>query len=164
MKASKIGEGKLSRRDVLTVAWGAAGALVLGEAAFIGLKFLAPLEVEGEFGGVFPLGPVEQYPEGSVTPVEAGRFFLVRLKDGGLLALYRRCTHLGCAVPYDPASGQFVCPCHGSAFTQDGQVLNAPAPRPLDLFELHIEDGEIFVDTGSSIERSTTSPEHVVYA
>lgn len=76
-----------------------------------------------------------------------------------------RCTHLGCAVPYDPATGQFVCPCHGSAFTTEGDVLNPPASRPLDLFQVSINDaGEIIVDTSTPIERDHTSPDTIVYA
>jgi cytochrome b6-f complex iron-sulfur subunit len=156
---------KLSRRDFMNVAWGAAGALALTEFGIVGLQFLSPLSTEGEFGGDFNLGAVDQFPSGSVTPVEAGRFYLVRLDDGGFLAIYRRCTHLGCAVPFDQASGQFVCPCHGSGFTMDGEVLNPPAPRPLDLFALTInEAGEIIVDTSSPIERDQPQKDHITYA
>lgn len=155
----------LTRKNFLTLVWGAAGAVVLSESILVGLRFLSPQTAQGEFGGLFNLGHYDQYPKGSVTPVEAGRFYLVRVQDGGFLALYRRCTHLGCAVPYDQGSAQFVCPCHGSAFTMDGDVLNAPAPRPLDLFPLSInEAGEIVVDTGSPIERGRTGPEDILYA
>ena len=154
----------ISRRDFLHLLWGAAGAVALTEMSLVGLRFLAPRPVVGEFGGMFNVGVVDDFPLGSVTPVEAGRFYVVRLPDGGLLAVYRRCTHLGCAVPYDPSVGQFVCPCHGSAFTMDGAVLNAPAPRPLDLFALTLNEvGEILVDTQTSIQRDQISPEHVVY-
>lgn len=155
----------ITRRDFLTVAWTGLGALALAEFGFVGLRFLTPRKTEGEFGGTFNLGPAADFPIGSVTPVEAGRFYIVRLPDGGYLAVYRRCTHLGCAVPFEPESGQFVCPCHGSAFTMDGDVLNAPAPRPLDLFALSINDiGEIIVDTGETIIRDDISPDHTVYA
>ncbi len=155
----------LSRRDFMTLFWGTAGVLAFSELSLVGLRFLSPRPTEGEFGGVFNLGPADGYPLGSVTPVEAGRFYLVRLDDSGFMAIYRRCTHLGCAVPYDPGEGKFVCPCHGSAFTQDGEVLNQPAPRPLDLFTLSINaEGEILIDTGLPIERDRSSPEHIVYA
>ena len=160
-----MADNNISRRDFLNIVWGAAGAIAVTELGLTGLRFLSPRTTEGEFGGLFNLGGPDQYPPGSVTPVEAGRFYLVRLEDGGLLAIYRRCTHLGCAVPYDQATGQFVCPCHGSAFTADGDVLNAPAPRPLDLFTLSINDeGEILVDTGKAIERDHPDPAAVVYA
>jgi len=158
-------EKQVSRRDFLNIFWGTAGALAVTELSLVGLRFLSPRIIEGEFGGSFNLGTPDQYPPGSVTPVEAGRFYLVCLEDGGLLAIYRRCTHLGCAVPFDQGAGQFICPCHGSAFTADGEVLNPPAPRPLDLFALTInETGEIVVDTGTAIERDQASPDHIVYA
>jgi len=158
-------EKKITRRDFINLGWGAAGVLAAAELSFVGLRFLAPRSTDGEFGGEFNIGLAADYPLGSVTPVEAGRFYLARLEDGGFLAIYRRCTHLGCAVPFDQARGEFVCPCHGSVFTNEGDVLNQPAPRPLDLFALSItEAGEIVVDTGSPIERDHVSPDHIVYA
>jgi cytochrome b6-f complex iron-sulfur subunit len=156
---------KLSRKDFMNIVWGVAGLVAATELSLVGLRFLSPRSVKGEFGGMFNLGASDQFPLGSVTPVEAGRFYLVRLPEGGFLAVYRRCTHLGCAVPFDQASGQFICPCHGSEFTMDGDVLNQPAPRPLDLFELSINDiGEIIVDTSSPIERDHPNPENIIFA
>ncbi len=155
---------RVSRRDFLKLAWGAAGTLALLEAGGVALTFLSPRVAEGEFGSVFTAGAVEDFPPGSVTAFNNGRFYLVRMEDGGFLALYRKCTHLGCAVPWDQAVGQFVCPCHGSVFETDGQVLNPPAPRPLDRFPVLIEDGQVKVDTGTVIERDHASPDDLVYA
>jgi len=155
-------EQKISRKDIINIGWVATGVLAITELSLAGFRFLSPRKADGEFGGLFNLGPYEQYPAGSVTPVEAGRFYLVRLPEGGFLALYRRCTHLGCAVPYDPSVGKFICPCHGSEFTMEGDVLNEPAPRPLDLFPLFINKfGEIEVDTSSPMERDQTRPDHI---
>jgi cytochrome b6-f complex iron-sulfur subunit len=152
-----------SRRDFLNIAWVATGALAVAGAGAMTLSFLAPRVVEGKFGGVFTVGPVADFPPGSVTPVNEGRFYLVRLADGGFLALYRKCTHLGCAVPWEPAQGKFVCPCHASAFEVDGEVLNAPAPRSLDRFPVTITDGIVTVDTGEVIVRDHARAEDVVY-
>lgn len=154
----------IKRRDFLKLAWGAAGLAVLGEAGWVGLKFFSPQVAAGEFGGVFTVGAVEDFPAGSVTPFNEGRFYLVRLPDGGFLALYRKCTHLGCAVPWNPAEGKFICPCHASEFEMDGQVLTPPAPRPLDRFAVRIEDGMVLVDTGEAISRDHTSPDDAIYA
>lgn len=162
--ASKANENNVSRRDFLKLAWGLAGVVVLGEGALVAYKFFAPKVTEGQFGGVFTAGSVDEFPPGSVTPFNEGRFYLVRTEDGAFLALYRKCTHLGCAVPWDPARGQFVCPCHASAFEPDGDVINPPAPRPLDRFPVTIADGVITVDTGSAIQRDHTSPNDLVYA
>lgn len=154
----------LERRDFLKYVWGAAGLAVLAEAGWVGLRFFSPKIVEGEFGGVFKLGAIDNFPVGSVTPFNEGRFYLVRLADGGFLALYRKCTHLGCAVPWEPAANKFICPCHASEFEMDGQVLNPPAPRPLDRFVLTIENGQVSVDTSKTITRDHTSDGDIVYA
>jgi cytochrome b6-f complex iron-sulfur subunit len=154
----------VSRRDFLKISWGAAGVAVALESGMIGFQFFAPRAVEGEFGGIFAVGNVEEFPAGSVTPVPAGRFYLVRMEDGGFLALYRKCTHLGCAVPWDQAEGRFVCPCHASSFAMEGDVLNPPAPRPLDRFAVSLTDGIVAVDTSRSIQRDRPSTDDLVYA
>jgi cytochrome b6-f complex iron-sulfur subunit len=159
-----MAESSVSRRDFLKVAWSAAGALALVEAGGVVLSFFSPRIVEGEFGGIFEAGAADSFPVGSVTPFTQGRFYLVRMPDGGFLALYRKCTHLGCAVPWNPAEGRFVCPCHASAFEMDGQVVNPPAPRPLDRFAITIVDGIVRVDTGTPIQRDRTSSDDLVYA
>lgn len=152
------------RRDFLKIAWGAAGALALVETGGVVLSFFSPRVVEGEFGGVIATGAVESFPPGSVTPFTQGRFYLVRMPDGGFVALYRKCTHLGCAVPWNPAEGKFICPCRASAFEMDGQVINAPAPRPLDRFAVTIESGILKVDTGTPIQRDHAGDTDLVYA
>jgi menaquinol-cytochrome c reductase iron-sulfur subunit len=55
------------------------------------------------------------------------------------------CTHLGCYFKWDPATGHFECPCHGSVFSIDGKVLGGPAPRPLDILTSKIENSSLLV-------------------
>ncbi|MGH2686781.1 MAG: ubiquinol-cytochrome c reductase iron-sulfur subunit [Actinomycetota bacterium] len=63
----------------------------------------------------------------------------------GLAALYQKCTHLGCRVPFCETSQWFECPCHASLFNKAGEVMGGPAPRGLDHFVLEVEDGEVFI-------------------
>ena len=154
----------VSRRDFLKLAWGALGAVALAEVGWMSYRFFEPKVVQGEFGGIFEAGRVEDFPPGSVTPFNTGRFYLVRLEDGGFLALYRKCTHLGCSVPWEQGDSMFICPCHASAFTVTGEVVNPPAPRALDRFPVTIENGIVKVDTGQVIRRDHHSPDDVVYA
>jgi cytochrome b6-f complex iron-sulfur subunit len=65
------------------------------------------------------------------------------------IALYQRCVHLGCTVPYRNECFSFKCPCHGSHYNTDGEYLDGPAPRSLDRFGFHFEGEEVFVDTGT---------------
>ncbi len=113
---------------------------------------------------VIDTGTVDEYPPGSVTHIPNGRFYLSRLEDGGFLAIYQRCTHLGCNVPWDQVQGKFICPCHNSQFTAKGDVLNPPAPRPMDLFPITIEGNQILVDTGVTIGRDRIEESAAVYA
>jgi cytochrome b6-f complex iron-sulfur subunit len=153
----------VTRRDFLKTAVGIGGALAALELGAIALAYMQPRLVEGEFGARMRVGAVDDFPAGSVTHIPAGRFYLSRLPDGGFLAIYQRCTHLGCSVPWDPAANMFVCPCHNSQFTPDGEVQNPPAPRPLDLFPVTIESGEVWVDTGKPISRQSADDSQIVY-
>jgi len=56
------------------------------------------------------------------------------------------CTHLGCRFNWDAQAQQFRCPCHGSVFALDGEVLAGPAPRPLDTLPHRIDNGELLVE------------------
>lgn len=153
-----------SRRGFLKLAWAGLGALVAVEAGAMSVAFSLPRLAEGEFGSILTAGLVDDFPANSVTPFNQGRFYLSRLEDGGFLALYRKCTHLGCTVPWEANQRQFVCPCHASAFDAKGDVLNPPAPRAMDLFPVIIEDGVVKVDTSTVISRDKFDPSQVVYA
>jgi menaquinol-cytochrome c reductase iron-sulfur subunit len=56
------------------------------------------------------------------------------------------CTHLGCQYTWNPASGHFECPCHGSVYAPDGTVLGGPAPRRLDTLPTQIKNGSLSVE------------------
>ena len=77
-----------------------------------------------------------------------GRFFLLHA-PGGIIAAYRKCTHLGCAVPWNDAEDRFQCPCHGSEYDKrTAVVLRTPAPKPLQLFHIAPNaEGQLVVDT-----------------
>ena len=55
-------------------------------------------------------------------------------------ALNAECTHLGCVVPWDPIQTKFVCPCHGSQYDSKGTVIRGPAPSPLKLAKVGLEE------------------------
>jgi cytochrome b6-f complex iron-sulfur subunit len=77
-----------------------------------------------------------------------GRFFLLHA-PGGVIAAYRKCTHLGCAVPWNDAEDRFHCPCHSSEYDKrTAVVLRLPAPKPLQLFHITENvEGQLVVDT-----------------
>ena len=141
------------------------GGVALAEAAWIVSDFFKPRRRRASAGGagsVIIAGPVDRFEPGSVTAFPEGRFYLARLEDGGFLALHRECTHLGCTVPWVDAENRFVCPCHASSFDITGDVLSPPAPRPLDLFAVRIENKIVKVDVSQAIKRQRFSASQAV--
>ena len=155
-----------SRRRFLWTAWTALLGVAAAEAAWIVSRVLRPRGASGtdETVGVMTAGPVDRFAPGSVTAFPEGGFYLVRLEDGGFLAMSRVCTHLGCSVPWIDSEQRFVCPCHASAFDVRGEVVNPPAPRPLDLFEVRIENRVVKVNLASAMRRTAFGASQVVSA
>lgn len=148
-----------SRRGFLRrVMWMSAGLLIL-ETTLAGLAMFWPRRVEG-FGAVIRAGSLSDFPVGTVTRVRDGRFYISRLPQG-LIALYWRCPHLGCTVPWNEQEGLFLCPCHGSVYERTGQNIAGPAPRPLDYMNVWVEGEDVYVDTGNIRERGVHRPDHV---
>ena len=52
------------------------------------------------------------------------------------------CTHSGCLIN-QVADGTINCPCHGSKFSLDGQVVNGPAARPLTPVSVEVQGDSI---------------------
>ena len=79
---------------------------------------------------------------GSAADVPAGQARIVRdglgktgvFRDdsGQVHAVSLRCTHLGCLLRWNGAERSWDCPCHGSRFDVDGEVLEGPATKPLE--------------------------------
>lgn len=55
------------------------------------------------------------------------------------------CTHLGCAYRWEAEKKLFACPCHGSAFSVQGDVIAGPASRPLDRYSTKIEGDRLWL-------------------
>ena len=153
-----------ARRDFLGRLGKGLGILAAVEILAVVVAYLAPSKGgAGRGAGLVVAGPVGEFTPASVRPFPAGRFYLVRLADGGFLALSSKCTHLECTVPWNQKEQVFPCPCHASTFDQKGDVLAPPATRALDLFPVFIEAGIVKVDTSRRIERARFEPAQVTY-
>ena len=155
-----------SRRSFLNKLWIGLGVVALLEIIGVVTAFLLPRKIKaktGEFGTIIDAGSAENFSIDSVTAFVRGKFYLARLEDGGFLALSRKCTHLGCTVPWVSKEKKFVCPCHSSAFDIRGEVISPPAPRALDIYHVFIENNIVKVATGRRIKRTEFRTEHVTY-
>jgi cytochrome b6-f complex iron-sulfur subunit len=163
----------LSRRDFFR--GGLLASLGVFTAQFGGatLAFLWP-NLAGGFGSVITLSDT---PESIMDQIRssrqpfylgAGRFYLINYNGDGdepggpyeghtaevpgsgrLMALYQKCAHLGCRVPFCDQSQWFECPCHGSKYNYAGEYELGPAPSGLQRFVVRVDGGQVTVDTGN---------------
>lgn len=139
--------GIWSRRDFFTrLGWGCFGVfsgfslLAFIRSAFPRVLFQPP--------STFKAGLVSDYAIGEVSEKykQEFRVWIVR-EEGGVYAIFAKCTHLGCTPRWLAAENKFKCPCHGSGFFKDGLNFEGPAPRPLDRFRISLnQDGQLVVD------------------
>ncbi len=154
---------KLHSRRAFTrnAALGAVG-VVLAEIG-AGTVFMLWPNKTGAFGGDITVSASSvPEPEGEPFRNTQGRFFLVRTEDG-VEALYWKCVHLGCTVPWVDGEKRFHCPCHGSIYLYNGNRESGPAPRALDAMPCTVDDsGNVIVSTnpGTLIARPQYLPEH----
>lgn len=148
-----------TRRDFLRTSIGillAVPALILG-IPFI-TSIIAPVYKRkksrfvkiGEVASLPKDQPVslEFHYEGTdafIRQVDTHNVWVVKKSDSDLMVFSPICTHLGCRFNWDGQASQFICPCHNSHFSINGQVLSGPAPRPLDTLPYKIEGGNLYV-------------------
>jgi cytochrome b6-f complex iron-sulfur subunit len=140
------GPGETSRRDFLTRIGGGACAMTAAGSLVVTLDFLNP-KVLFEPPTVFHAGSAMDYPEGTVRFNREQRAYVIG-GGGGVFALSAVCTHLGCITRFLSDERAIACPCHGSRFDLEGNVVHGPAPRPLPWLEVQADTtGNLVVDT-----------------
>jgi len=153
---------RVTRRSFLRNTVLGATVVVLAEVAG-GFVLFAWNNKTGAFGSSITV-PKTALPAVGADPYvnQAGKFYIIN-NDDGALALYWKCVHLGCTVPWNKGEGDFHCPCHGSVYDRHGVRIAGPAPRPLDLMELTVDSsGNAVVNTGKITTRSSYKPEQAV--
>ena len=110
----------------------AAGVSSLAATACGGVSYLVPRVHPAGFA--VPVSMLAEEGQALVKAPDMPRAVLVRLTDGDPIALLASCTHQGCQP--DLIGDRMICPCHGSEFSLDGEVLQGPASRPLTRFEV----------------------------
>ncbi|MCL6458824.1 MAG: FAD-dependent oxidoreductase [Gorillibacterium sp.] len=74
--------------------------------------------------------------EGAVVKVNGSRAGAYRDQQGDLYLVDTTCTHMGCEVEWNLAERTWDCPCHGSRFSYQGEVLEGPTDKPLKSLQM----------------------------
>jgi len=136
-----------TRRDFLAnVAVALTVIPSLGLGMWQALRFLVP-STTGRTEEVL-VGNLIQLPQGSSRPLKSvygNDLIAVRVGESDVRVFSSVCTHLGCAVQWDPQQGNFLCPCHMGRFDSSGNVIAGPPPAPLPSFPTRLDGDNIFV-------------------
>lgn len=151
---------EISRREFMgTVTW-AIGVLI-GAGFFIPAVayVVGPALQEQESDEWIPLGTASKIELGTptlfkatlerqtgwITNQEEISVYVLSNDGREFIAMSNICTHLGCRVRWIEEQTRFFCPCHNGIFDEQGNVISGPVPRPLDRFEVKVEDDQLFL-------------------
>ena len=176
-------ESGVSRRQffnrAITVTFGSfLGLFGLYSLAFFWPKLTGGFGSDVDAGSLGDLAAATVNPDGSIVPVfvPEARAYVVpapatlseqfegrSVEAGGLMAVFQRCVHLGCRVPWCATSIGFECPCHGSRYNSVGEYFGGPAPRNLDRFIVEIRNEDRFIiRTGQPVVETARAPRQSV--
>jgi len=141
----------ITRREFLNIAWLASLGFLSINLGGVTYLFSMPRFKEGQFGGLYKIGPVSDLPDAGSPPVNIPKVKVwLSNTEQGVMALYKVCTHLGCLYNWNSQEAKFICPCHGSQFQANGTYIRGPAPRSLDRFVVQAVDpvsGEVLAES-----------------
>ena len=95
--------------------------------------------------GYLTFGTAQELIENGYLINNKSNVIVFRNSSNNLSAFSLICTHQGCSVDWKKSSNILYCPCHGSEFTSDGDVVNGPAQSALPSFEIKEENELILV-------------------
>ena len=146
------------RKFLLRLSW---TGLSLAFATFLAamISFVRP-RVPSRLAMSVKVGFPDDYRHDQVVYHSGRKLFIVR-DEKGFLSISAVCTHLGCIVVWNRDHHMFLCPCHGGKFDADGQNVEGPPPRSLDLFAIRLDDnGSLVVDQDIIIKRAKDPAPH----
>lgn len=154
------GKNSIDRRNFLSVVTFAIGGLISAAMGIPAIAFIiGPALKRVQKNNWIRLGSTAKVELGVPTlfkakittqtgwVVDEKEISVYVLTDNGrdFAAMSNICTHLGCRVRWIADREQFFCPCHNAVFDKEGNVVAGPPPRPLDRYEIKIENDQIFI-------------------
>ena len=158
--AKKYRSPVMDRRSFVKIITASLGSLM---AAVVGLPaiqyFISPALGKGDGDEWISLGSLDNYPLDTPTlfnftiakvngwekSSQSYGAYVIRKDGDDPVVLSDVCTHLSCRVYWDEETNEYVCPCHAAFFGINGAVISGPPPRPLDQYEIKIEENQLFI-------------------
>lgn len=158
---------QLNRRGFLQIATLSIGGLISLMMGIPAIAFvLGPALLRDKDQDWTRLGSVKKVEPGTPTLfrvnitrntswlVEEEKIAVYVLTDNGrdFIAMSNICTHLGCRVRWIAEKEIFLSPCHNGVFDREGKVISGPPPRPLDRYEVKIENNQLLIGKKYELE------------
>lgn len=145
-----MAESKISRRTLLVVGCGVASAHAIG----CGGAGAADIQLPS----LIPAGAASSVAVGALHAV-AGEPVAIARDSAGIYSMSLVCTHASCDLSGSASFSGMTCPCHGSVFDGQGNVLRGPASRALPHFAV-TEDasGQLTIHTDQVVAPSARLP------
>jgi Rieske Fe-S protein len=156
-------KNELSRRNFMQAAiWGIGGLIGIGFGVPAVAYVVGPSLKSQQAQTWMRLGPTSKVELGTPTlftfTIQTQTGWIVNSeelsvyvlsKDGrDYIAMSNICTHLGCHVRWITDQNLFFCPCHNGEFDVNGTVISGPPPRPLNRYEVKVENDQLYVLVG----------------
>jgi menaquinol-cytochrome c reductase iron-sulfur subunit len=154
---------ELSRRDFMqTAIWGIGGLIGVGFGITAAVYVVGPALAKQQTSTWVPLGPASKVETGTptlfsfslqtqtgwISSNEEISVYVLTTDGRTYIAMSNICTHLGCHVRWIDDQQKFFCPCHNGQFDINGKVIGGPPPRPLDRYDVKVENDILYVQVG----------------
>ncbi len=151
---------KIKRRDFMGLATFVIGGIISAGMGIPAIAYIiGPALQRQDAQNWIQLGPISKVELGTPTlfkaKIEQQAGWIINeqelsvyvLTENGrdFVALSNICSHLGCRVRWIADQDEFFCPCHNGVFDKDGRVLDGPPPRPLDHYEVKVENDQLYI-------------------
>ena len=159
-----MGESKeLSRRNFMQLTiWGVGGLIGVGFGVPALVYVVGPSLKSQQTQSWMRLGPTSKVELGTptlftvkvktqtgwITNEQEISVYILTNDARTYIAMSNICTHLGCHIRWIAEQNQFFCPCHNGVFDASGNVISGPPPRPLNRYDVKVENDQLFVLVG----------------
>lgn len=156
-------QGKITRRDFFKAVIASVGALIGSSIGIPAIAYIVGPAIKGDQSKTWlhlgSTAKVEvgtptlfktklQSQSGWITTEEEISAYVLTENGQDFVAISNICTHLGCHVRWIGEQGHFICPCHNGIFDKQGNVLTGPPPRPLDHYQVKVENDQLYIMGG----------------
>jgi quinol---cytochrome c reductase iron-sulfur subunit, bacillus type len=156
-------QNELSRRNFMQSAiWGIGGLIGIVFGASAVAYIVGPSLKKQQTETWVRLGPTSkvelgvptlftftvQTQTGWIETTEEVSVYVLTTDARTYIAMSNICTHLGCRVRWITDQDKFFCPCHNGEFDIEGDVIAGPPPRPLDRYDVKVENDQLYVLIG----------------